>query len=579
VDSGALMVRLVRRDPSTYGDTIYDVVVVGGGIFGICVAWDAALRGLSVILIERADFAEGTSANCFKIVHSGLRYLQHGDLSRIRESAREFSVLLRIAPHLVEPLPVVVPTYGRGMRGKGVLRAALWAYDLATLDRNRWLPDPARRIPRGRALSRDECLRLFPDLDRNGLTGAVMFYDGQMYSPARLALSFLKSAVQAGTDAINHLEATDLLREGDRIFGVAARDALTGRTSTVRGRVVVNACGPWAEQLLGASLGLRLTPRLSYSRDAYFVVAHRELANAALAVPSRTKDPDAILSRGPRHLFIAPWQRHTLIGVWHTVYSGNPDGFTVTETELRSFLDEINDRYSGLALTPEDLAMYHAGLILFGDNSAGAVDLRFGHRSRVADHAAEHRVQGLISVIGVRYTTARRVAERVVDLAFRKLGRTPPPSRTATTPVYGGHIPRFNALLRDAIEHRPPRLTAEGMRALVRNHGSQYRDVLAYLHTDSTLGETVAHSTILKAEVIHAVRAEMAMTLRDVVFRRTDLGSAGHPGAAALIDCGRLVAAEMGWDESRTQRELREVEAVFPSFGKPKPLACVRSLE
>src|SRR3972149_7864196 len=182
---------MMKRNVATLADKEYDLVIVGGGIFGVCAAWDATLRGLSVALVERGVFAHATSASCFKIVHGGLRYLQHADLHRIRESSRERNSLLRIAPHLVRPLPVVVPTYGQGLRGKGLLRAGLLAYDLITFDRNRGITDPQRRIPRGYAISREECLGLFPGLESKGLTGGVGFHDGQMYSPARLALSSL----------------------------------------------------------------------------------------------------------------------------------------------------------------------------------------------------------------------------------------------------------------------------------------------------------------------------------------------------------------------------------------------------
>ena len=304
----------MRRDVSALADREYDLIIVGGGIFGICAAWDAALRGLSVVLAERGDFAHSTSANCFKIVHGGMRYLQHGDLPRIRESSQERNVLLRNAPHLVHPLPIVVPTYGHGLRGKEFLRAGLLTYDLITFDRNRGITDPQRHIPPGQIISRQECLRLFPGLEKKGLTGAAIFYDGQMYSPARLAFSYLKSAVNVGVNAVNYLEVTGFLQNGDRVRGIKARDKLTGNELEVQGRVVLNAAGPWAEHLLKLQTGLRLNPELTYSRDAYFVVSRRLIEHYALAAQGRTKDPDAILSRGRRHLFIVPWCGYTNVG-------------------------------------------------------------------------------------------------------------------------------------------------------------------------------------------------------------------------------------------------------------------------
>jgi glycerol-3-phosphate dehydrogenase len=554
----------VRRNIAVLVEREYDVIVVGGGIFGICAAWDAVQRGLSVALVEQGDFGGATSANCFKIVHGGLRYLQHADLYRMRESNRELNALLRIAPHLVSPLPIAIPTYGHGMQSKGVLRLGLRVYGLITCDRNRGLKDPQQRVPRPRIISRQECLRLFPGLTRDGLTGAVIFYDGQMYSPPRLALSYLKSAVRAGGIAANYVEATDFLRRANRVYGIQARDGLSGNMLEIHGRIVLNAAGPWAEQLLRRQMGLQFSPTLSYSRDACFVVARPLIECYALAVQGRTRDPDAVLSRGHRHLFIVPWREHTLIGVWHVVYTGAPGEFTVTEEDLQAFLDEINEAYPPLGLTLNDVAMWQAGLVPFGHNESGAADLSYGKRSHLIDHAKEHGVEGLFSLIGVRYTTARGMAARAIDLVFRKLGKQAPKSVTATTPLYGGRIERFAEFLRSAIDSRPPTLSPAVIQALVRNHGSAYREVLGYFAEDPRWGETLGTSTVLKAEVIHAVREEMAQKLADVVFRRTDLGTGGYPGEMALMQCAQLMAAEFGWTENRVRQELDEVNVAFP---------------
>ena len=258
----------MRRNLSALMDKEYDLIVIGGGAFGACTAWDAALRGLSVALVERGDFCHATSANCFKIVHGGIRYLQHGDLVRLRQSSRERNILLRIAPHLVEPLPIVLPTYGHGMQGKELLNIALKGYDFLTFDRNRGIGDPDRRIPNGRVLTRDETLQLFPDLDRNGLTGAGIIYDGHMYSPPRLTLGVLKSAEEAGAVLVNYVEATEFIQTEKGICGIKARDMLSQQMFEARAKMVVNAAGPWAEELLKRSIGINVTPPSTFSRDA-----------------------------------------------------------------------------------------------------------------------------------------------------------------------------------------------------------------------------------------------------------------------------------------------------------------------
>lgn len=555
----------MRRNVSALAERQYDLVIIGGGIFGICTAWDAVLRGLSVALIDRGDFAHATSANCFKMVHGGIRYLQHGDLIRIRQSNQERNALLRIAPHLVQPLPIVVPTYGHSMKGKEILRIGFFVYDLLTVDRNFGITDPKRRIPRERFISRRDVLDLFPHLEKSGLTGAAIIYDGQMYSAPRLALAFLESAVLAGAEAANYVEAINLCRRRDRVFGVEAKDKLTGDRFEIRAKLVVNAAGPWAEQFLDAQ-ELQLCSGSTYSRDAAFVVPRRLPGKYALAVPGRTKDPDAILSRQSRHLFLVPWRDYTLVGVWHVVHSGSPDSFTVTADEVEGFIDEINEAYTGINLTPDDVLLWNAGLVLFGNNRTGIADLSYGKRSRIIDHAREHGVEGLLTLIGVRYTTARCEASRAVNLVCKKLGKAATKCTTATTPIHGGHFEYFDRLVKDAIKQCPFPINNKAMQSLLHNHGSEYRAVLHCLDENSLWAETIGASSTIKAEVIHAVREEMAQKLGDVVFRRTDLGTGEHPGAAALGTCAELMATELGWNSSRIRKEIEEVTSGFPTF-------------
>lgn len=555
----------MKRDLSALSNREHDIIVVGGGAFGSCIAWDAALRGLSVALVERGDFCQATSANHLKIVHGGIRYLQHFDFYRIRESNWERNILLRIAPHLVQPLPIIIPTYGHGMHGKEVLATGLMLYNLIVFDRNKGLCDPDRRIPLANIITRNKVLELFPDLDKKGLTGAGIFYDGQMYNPPRLVLSFLKSAVEYGAIAGNYLEAINFLRKGNRVKGIKVRDRLNNNNEfDIRGKIVINASGPWAERLLDSKIGLRLNPQQTYSRDACFVVSRRLTEKYVLAVQGNTRDPDAILSRKKRHLFIVPWRDYTLIGVWHIVYQGNPDEFTVSEKELQLFLDEINQAYPPYNLTLSDISMWNAGLVLFGKNEAGTANLSYGKRSLLIDHSLTHNINGLITLIGVRATTARGMAEKAVDLAAEKIGRKTPGSRTSINPIYGGEIDFFEDFLKQAIKNRPKTIEAQSMRHLIHNYGSQYRKVLNCIDENPGWAETLGTSKVLKAEVIHAVRKEMAQKLVDVVFRRTDLGAAGYPGEDALKASAYLMASEMDWDNERVKKELDETHAAFP---------------
>jgi glycerol-3-phosphate dehydrogenase len=555
----------MRRDLAALTETHFDLLVIGGGIFGACAAWDAAQRGLSVALIERHDFGSATSAYSFKMIHGGIRYIQHGDVWRVRQSSHERRAFLRIAPHLVRPLPIVIPTYGHGMKGKTVLRLGMGLYDTLTADRNRGIADPVSRIPWGRALNRDEVLHLFPGLKSGGLTGAGVFCDGQMYNPPRLVLAFLQSAARQGAVVANYVEATGFRRDGDDVRGVLARDVLTDAELEIRASVVINAAGPYAERLLQrAAPSLQLPVPGVYSRDACFVIPRRLFEHEhALAILGRTHDPEAVLSRGERHLFVVPWRDFTLVGVWHKVHGGDPDQFTVTDGELEQFIDELNAGYPSLDLSMDDVAQWNAGLVPFGDNPEGAVNLRYGHRSRLIDHRESHGVDNLITLIGVRFTTGRYEAERAVNLALRKLDRKAIRSQTTVTPLVGGQIDDWRALLREVIGQHGDDLGENVIRSLLHNYGSEYGRVIAEVQQTPGLGGTVGGTSTIKAQIHVAVRDEMAVSLSDVVFRRTDMATGGYPGRAALSECAQIMGELIAWSPRAAEDQIEEVVGRF----------------
>lgn len=556
----------LNRNPKSLADQEYDVIVIGGGVTGICIAWDAALRGLSVALLERDDFAGATSANLFKMIHGGIRYLQHGDVNRLRKSCHERRFFLRAAPHLAYPLPILVPTYNRGLKRKALLRAAFWLYDSLTLDRNQGIQDPNRKIPGGQILSREECLDIFPGLECDELTGAGVFCDGQMYNPPRLALSLLKSAVDAGAQTANYMEVTGFLEDNGCVSGVVARDRLSGQEMKINGRMVVNAAGPWADQLLRDHLGTRLEPAPTFSRDACFVVDRQLVDEHALAIQGTTEDPDAVLSRGKRHLFIVPWRQYTLVGVWHGVHEGHPDKFTVEEEELQHFVDQVNEAYPSFGITLDEISMWNAGLVLFGENDEGDENLSYGKRPRIVDHASEDGLEGLVTVVGVRWTSARSTAERAVNLISRKMRKSVPKCQTEGARVYGGDISNFERFVESLAARAPAHLGGDVVRALAHNYGTEAPKILRYIERESVLGQRLGSSLVLKAEVVHAVREEMAKTLKDVALRRTDLATGGNPGAEAIQKCAELMAAELGWDSKRLERETKQLISVFPGL-------------
>ena len=552
----------MRRNVTALAGQEFDIVVVGGGVTGAAIAWDAAQRGLSVALVERDDFGAATSANSLKVIHGGIRYLQHLDIPRVRESCRERSAWLRIAPHLTRPVPVLVPTFGHGMRGPEALGAAFTLLQALTFDRNRGLPNPERRIPRARLLSRRQALERCPEIEGPGLNGAGLFWDGQLTNPTRLVWELVRTAGRAGAEAANHCEVRGFLRRGGRVEGVTVHDQLGNTTFEVRGRVVVNAAGPFAEQLYVRD-GIRPSRHVPLSRDMALVIGRPLIRGQALAIQTGYRDPDAFLSRGARHLFIMPWRHVTLIGVNSMVYPGDPYALTSTEAEVEEFVREIDQAVPGWRLTSSDVAMVYAGLLPIGSGTLRHANVSFGKRPYLADNARTDGLEGLITAIANRYTIARGLGERAVDLAFQKLGRTPPASRTETMPLWGGAFAGMDPLVSEARAGQDGGLTPVQRERLARVYGSGWSEVARLAVQEPSLGETLGGTPMLKAEVAQAVRHEMAGTLADCVFTRTELGTAGDPGEAALSACAAVAAQELGWGPERTQAELAAVRQRF----------------
>ena len=546
----------MTRNTGLLADGEYDLAIIGGGAFGAAALWDATLRGLRAVLIERNDFGGGASAECFKIVHGGIRYLQHLDVERLRASCRERSALLRIAPHLVAPLPIVIPTYGSGRKGKAFLGAGMYLYDLLTLDRNAGIADPTRRVPFTRLLGPPEVLDLYPELDDPDLSGAAVFDDGQMYSPPRLVLAFVKTAVQAGAVACNYVEASGFLWEGNRVRGVKARDRIGGDDIDIRARLVLNAAGPGAEYLLAGDPRFGAWKRGSFSRDACFAVRRRPKSRFALAVQGQSRDRDARFGREARHMFIVPWRHLTLIGVWHKPFAAHPDTAVVEDAELDAWIREINGCYPSLALSLDDVVYRNCGLVPFGADPGSVEALSFGKESRFIDHAVLHGVQGLVSLVGIRFTTARGDAAEALDLLLKQWPQAPARGDTHRRALVGGDIAHFEAFRSRAHRESSRVVGGQTLDHLLRAYGTEYPEVLGLADSDATDATMLRGTGTLLAEVTYAARNEMAVRLEDVVLRRTDLGSGCHPGQAALEAAAGRMREVLGWSAERQQAEL-----------------------
>jgi glycerol-3-phosphate dehydrogenase len=521
-----------------------DVLVIGGGITGAGVALDAASRGYRVGLVEAADFASGTSSRSTKLVHGGIRYLPQGHIALVREGLRERTRLLRLAPHIVQPLPFLIPLYAETRRPLGVripavarpfaplgIRAGLFAYDLFA----------GRPDLRHRALSRTEVERQAPEVRTDGLRAALVYYDGRT-DDVRLTHAVLATARSYGAATVNHAAVTGLLRSGALITGARLADRLSGAAFDVGARFVVNAGGIWGQHV--AELDGAPTFRIRHSKGTHLVLRAGAVGTSLALVIPETDDG--------RLAFIVPWAGRPLLGTTDDHYEGDLSDARATPADVTYLLDHAN-RYLRRPLRREDVTAAWAGIrplvATSGDGSTSAV---------ARDHVVSVSPGGMVSIVGGKLTSYRKMAEDAVDVVVKREG-TERPCLTTAMMLAGA----------EGLDDARRGLAASTLDAAQQAHllewyGTAALDILALIEADSSLGRPVHPAALpLRAEVVYACRAELAVSLSDCMFLRTRVGEIDVAAAAeAAEDAAGLMTRELGWDaaELRRQREAFEAE-------------------
>jgi glycerol-3-phosphate dehydrogenase len=552
----------MKRDLKTLANETFNLLIIGGGIYGATLAWDAVLRGLKVALIEKGDWAGGTSSNSLKIIHGGLRYLQHADFVRMRESITERRILLHIAPHLVRPLPCVMPTYGHAIKGPEVMRIGMMMNDLFSIDRNRGLSSD-RRLPNGKIISKQKFLEIMPYIKRESLNGGAIWYDAHMINSERLLLSFLHSAVEKGATAANYVEAGTPIIKNGRVTGVQVHDRLSGERFDIKARLTISAMGPWINDLLRRIDGRKEKP-VAFSTAINLVLNRKFTSEFAFAAPTQKqfKDKDALINKGSRLLFFVPWRGLTLAGTAHQPYRGEAEDYRVSEAEVEDFLAEINGALPGADITREQVNHVYAGLLPMTAVNEATGDVTLQKHFQIIDHQITDGIEGLLSVLTVKYTTARGVSEAVMNGATRKLGvKTRCTSRG--TKIWGGEMDHFGDFVTQTMQKMDSRLSPQSKAHLLDTYGTRYQEILK-VDQQSPFGETIApDSHILKAEILFGVREEMAQKLSDMMMRRTELGSAGKADDHYIASVADIMAAELGWTPAQKQQEIQDYIKIY----------------
>ncbi|MEO7276291.1 MAG: FAD-dependent oxidoreductase [Vicinamibacterales bacterium] len=529
------------RDLTRLAAGSYDLLVIGGGIAGLTIAYEASSRGLRTALVDAADFGGATSFNLQKTAHGGLRSLQSGRLDRALESIHERRALARIAPWLLRPLPFLVGTYRSWTRSRLALRAAFTIDGMLGRRRNDGL-EPELHLPVPRLLSKAAMLRLFPGINPDGLTGGAQWYDYQMVEAERLTFAFAEAADRRGADLANYVEAVAATREGPRVTGMEARDTLTGRTFTISARATVNATGARTATVMALFGDPRPVPMLK----AMNLITTVPASDIALAAPSATG----------RMLTLVPWRGCALIGTSQSPLAAGASGTSVTSAEVAAFVGEANSAFPSLGLTPARVSLVHRGIVpAAGD---GRTDLR-SHGSLI-----EHAGRSAFSVLGLKYTTARRVAEQTVDAIARTLKVAARPSRTAVAMLPGASIADHEALAIETARALHLEVPPRTLTHLTTRYAERAADIVRLMKERPEWMEPLDRGCAATgAEVIHVIRQEMAVHLTDILMRRTALGAAGHPGRAVVEACAAIAGRELGWDAARIADEIRALDDVY----------------
>lgn len=542
------------------GWPVYDLVVIGGGINGTGIARDAARRGLKVLLLEKNDFGAGTSAYSSRLIHGGLRYLANFEFDLVRESLQERELLLHSAPHLVQPITMAIPVYRGGQNPVWKIEAGMWLYDLLS-----W----GKHMPSHRLLSREQFLRAYPGINPEGLQGGPVYYDAQAMLPERICVENAMAALQTGhASLLNHAQVQSFQMDRQGIRSLTFEDLLSGQTHTVLGKVYINASGPWVDEIIRLAAELKPTqPRLGGTKGTHIVV--RRFPGAPQTAIYAEARADG------RPFFIIPWRDDTvLIGTTDTPYEGSLDHVIPTAKEVAYLLAETNHVLPQAQLSEENVLYAYAGVrpLPFAQGKRAGQITR---KHWIVDHAQDHDLPlpGLLSVIGGKLTTYRNLAEETVDYAaihyhLQLTNDIPvPPSDTRHAPLPGGRNEQGNPLenwenyLAQKTQELAQRTTLnpEPIRRLLTLYGSQAEKIVAIIGENPNWSQSLSpQSNIIAAQVVYAVRQEMACTTEDVMLRRLGCGLDPDLGLSVLEPLASLMGHLLGWSDTTIQAEIRD---------------------
>lgn len=529
----------------------FDVLIIGGGISGAWLAFHAARSGYRTALIEAEDFASQTSASSSKLLHGGIRYLQQFEFGKVRESAMERAHYIYAAPHLSVPVPFLIPTYKDFQRSKFFLNCGMLAYRFLTFGENRLIEATEERMPPISSLTKAQ-LNAKLDLGDEPHTGAIQFFERHMVNSERMVLAILQSAATHGAVIANHCRAIELKKESDSVIGVRARDALSGKRFDMDARLVVNAAGPWIDELNTNLDGQ--PPRIRGFAVGSHIVT-RQISEHAIALTTKHQS-NAKLDRGGRHVFIIPWCGYSLIGTSYDEINQPRRNLLPERRHIEQLLAAINSALPSAKLTKNDLVSGYSGLYPLQTEDIQNTVYQGSGEYVIIDHAEADQTDGLITALGAKYTTGRKLSALTMKRVQRKLGGQ---LKLSKTRLASGDYSSFAQFKKQMLSQYADKLSAETLSHLLHLYGSDITALLKLTDDQPTLLKAMcASQPDIYAQVVFAARYEQAATLEDVVFRRTAIGffEVSH---AELVSIAKLLATELNWDPIEMEKQLNAV--------------------
>lgn len=519
-------------------DTQFDVVVIGAGINGLGIARDAAERGLSVALVEQEDFCAGVSAWSGRLVHGGLRYLEHGDILLVRESLRERELLFKVAPHLVKPVRLIMPFYSRNKRPSWLIRLGMIAYDVLSFDKS---------VKAHRVLSRTAVKSRFTGMAVEGLSGAALFTDGQVEYAERLCVELAVEAARAGASFFLHSQVTRVVTESGRVTGVEMRNS-SGETQQLRAAITINAGGPWVDAVLrgeDASKPVVESQRLiGGSKGSHIIVD---------AFPGAPTDVVYYESQTDgRLVLVIPWMGRYLIGCTDRRFEQDPDSARAEQDEIDYLLTEANTLMPEAKLSKEDVLYTYSGVRPL-PYAPGVAEWKIPRSHIVLDHASTG-YPGLLSIVGGKLTTYRQLAEDATDDVVKQLGRGAKHPVSKHSPFPGADVADLAAFEKEFMQSTL--VEKDSLARLFSLYGVRAQQVLDLVVAKPELAERFdPQSSAIAAELIFAVESEFAETLTDVFARRILLAFEPGHGLEGASRAAHILGKQLGWTAKTRQAQ------------------------